>query len=308
LRRLSIPSVSNALNERLPPPLGCWCGHGELRTQFRTKKFGLVRCSACGCYRIDPPPVGGDEESAAFYTDYYGKGQFAEQEAVHEEPLRATRDSRFWRVVERYPDLGQPKEAVADIGCGEGGLCAELKAAGWHSVIGFDLSGTRVARARKRHPGIRFEDRAFPGGDLPAGSLDLVVLDNVVEHLTDPPETLRTVARYLKPSGRVALITPNMLSGQFRLLGRRWTPELSPHSHIFLFTEQPLKKLLTEAGFAVEAMGSYQLPPASLRSIAGELWRGKIKEALWHAMQEAGATYARWIKAGPMLYAVGRRI
>lgn len=290
----------------MPPPIGCWCGRGELRTQFRTKRFGLVRCTACGCYRIDPPPVVGEEESAAFYTDYYAKGQFAENEEICPQPDRATRDSRFWRVVERYPDLGRPREAVADIGCGEGGLCSELKAAGWPSVVGFDLSRARVARARKKHPGIQFQDRAFPGSGLRESSLDLVVLDNVVEHLTDPPETLRTVARFLKPGGRVALITPNMRSGQFRLLGRRWTPELSPHAHIFLFTEDALKELLAECGFALEATGSYQLPPASLRGMARQFWRGELKEALWHAMQEAGASYARLIKAGPMLYAVGR--
>jgi hypothetical protein len=32
----------------------------------------------CGCFRIDPPPISGEEESAQFYTDYYAKGRFAE--------------------------------------------------------------------------------------------------------------------------------------------------------------------------------------------------------------------------------------
>ena len=33
---------------------------------------------------------------------------------------------------------------------------------------------------------------------------------------------------------------------------------------------------------------------------------GQYKEAVWHAMNETGARYARLIKAGPMLYAVSR--
>ncbi len=46
---------------------------------------------------------------------------------------------------------------------------------------------------------IPFESRRF----------DLVVCDNVVEHLTDPGAVFREVARVLKPGGRFLLKTPN---------------------------------------------------------------------------------------------------
>jgi 2-polyprenyl-3-methyl-5-hydroxy-6-metoxy-1,4-benzoquinol methylase len=287
--------------------LGCWCGRGELRTRFRTRRFGLVRCTACGCFRIDPPPISGDEESAHFYTDYYAKGEWANAGEGAPRPGAPTRDSRFWRVVEQVPELDRPRQKVADIGCGEGGLCAELKAAGWPSVIGFDLSRTRVARARKKHPDIEFHDRAFSESGVADSSLDLVILDNVVEHLTDPPATLRSVAQSLRPGGRLVLITPNMRSGQFRLLGRRWTMELSPHAHIFLFTSQALSTLLLMCGLKVEGTGSFHLAPYPVREMLRQWRRGDYKEALWHAMNEAGARYARLIKAGPMVYAVARR-
>jgi 2-polyprenyl-3-methyl-5-hydroxy-6-metoxy-1,4-benzoquinol methylase len=267
----------------------------------------LVRCTVCGCFRIDPPPISSEEEGACFYTDYYAKGQFAEADEISSGPDIPTRGSRFWRVVERVPDLGRPRQKVADIGCGEGGLCAELKAAGWPSVAGFDLSRTRVSRARKKQPGIEFHDRAFPDCGVPERSLDLVIMDNVVEHLTDPPTTLRSVARSLKPGGQLVLITPNMSSGQFRLLGRRWTAELSPHAHIFLFTTQALSRLVSMCGFVVETTGSFHLAPYPVREMLRQWRRGEYKEAVWHAMNEAGARYARLIKSGPMLYAVARR-
>jgi len=186
-------------------------------------------------------------------------------------------------------------------------LCAELKAAGWPSVMGFDLSRTRVARARKKHPDIEFHDRAFTESGVADSSLDLVILDNVVEHLTDPPATLRSVAQSLRPGGRLVLITPNMRSGQFRLMGRRWTVELSPHAHIFLFTSQALSTLVSMCGLEVETTGSFHLAPYPVREMLRQWRRGDYKEALWHAMNEAGARYARLIKAGPMVYAVARR-
>jgi 2-polyprenyl-3-methyl-5-hydroxy-6-metoxy-1,4-benzoquinol methylase len=287
--------------------MGCWCGRGELRTCFRTSRFGLVRCTACGCFRIDPPPISGEEEGAQFYTEYYAKGQLVEADAIAARPGGSTRDSRFWRVVERVPDLGRPRLKVADIGCGEGGLCAELKAAGWPLVAGFDLSRTRIARARGKWPDIEFFDRPFRECGIPEGSLDLVIMDNVVEHLPDPPTTVHSIARSLKPGGRLVLITPNMRSGQFRLLGRRWTVELSPHAHIFLFTAQALSRLVSMCGFAVETTGAFHLAPYPVREMLQQWRRGEYKEAIWHAMNEAGAGYARLIKSGPMLYTVARR-
>jgi 2-polyprenyl-3-methyl-5-hydroxy-6-metoxy-1,4-benzoquinol methylase len=266
----------------------------------------LVRCSACGCFRIDPPPISGEEEGAQFYSDYYAKGQVAQTDGTGARPVSSTRDSRFWKVVERVPDVGRPRQRVADIGCGEGGLCAELKGAGWPFVAGFDLSRSRVSRARKKYPGIEFHDRAFAECGVPEGSLDLVIMDNVVEHLPDPSTTLRSVARSLKAGGRLVLITPNMRSGQFRLLGRRWTVELSPHTHIFLFTAQALSRLVSMCGFGVETTGSFHLAPYPIREMLQQWRRGEYKEAAWHAMNEAGARYARLIKSGPMLYAVAR--
>jgi 2-polyprenyl-3-methyl-5-hydroxy-6-metoxy-1,4-benzoquinol methylase len=290
---------------RPAPPFGCWCGEGELRREFKTHRFGLVRCVACGCYRIDPPPVTQDQESAEFYTQYYSTSEDA-RNLVPEDPA-ATRNSRFWKVVDRFPELAIPRGRVADIGCGEGGLCAELKAAGWPWVVGFDLSRSRIERARRLHPGIGFQARPFPGEGIAEASLDLVVMDNVIEHLTDPASTLRTVARHLARGGRVAVITPNMRSGQFRLLGRRWTPELSPHAHIFLFTPDSLRRLLSMCGLEVETTGSYQMEPYPIGRMIAEFRRREFKEAAWHAMQEAGSFYARLIKSGPMVFAVAKR-
>lgn len=287
--------------------MGCWCGGRELRTCFRTKRFGLVRCTACGCFRIDSPAISREEESAHFYSNYYAKNEFADEDGRVDSPDGPTQDSRFWRVVEQVPELGRPLQNVADIGCGEGGLCVELKAAGWQYVSGFDVSRARIERARKKHPGIEFHDRAFPDCGIPEGSIDLVTMDNIVEHLPDPPATLHSVARSLKPGGRLVLITPNMRSGQFRLLGRRWTVELAPHAHIFLFTAQALSRLVSMCGFAVETTGNFHLAPYPVREMRRQVRRGEYKEAVWHAMNEAGARYARLIRSGPMLYAVARK-
>jgi hypothetical protein len=167
-----------------------------------------------------------------------------------------------------------------------------------------DVSATRIARARRRHPRVEFSDRPLAQSGIEASSLDLAILDNVLEHLPQPAEMLDQVRGLLKATGRLVAITPNMESGNFRLLGRRWTPELAPHAHIYLFTAKALDRLLAVTGFRRIAGGTFHLPASSLASLLSPLARGAWRETVWRAAQEAGGGYGRLVGAGPMLYVV----
>jgi 2-polyprenyl-3-methyl-5-hydroxy-6-metoxy-1,4-benzoquinol methylase len=266
----------------------------------------LIQCRSCGTYRIDPPPIESSDEAAGFYTNYYRSPQ-TDRAATANAPRHdvvQSRGSRFWRVVAAQPGLEAIKQRAADIGCGEGQLCSEMRSAGWPSVIGVDVSSARIARARLRHPEIEFHDQPLERIGLPQRSLDLIVMDNVVEHLPEPAVMVSSLARYLAPEGKLVLITPNMLSGSYRLLGRRWTPELAPHAHVFLFTPSSLTQLVRKTGLEVEAVGSFHLPVYPPRAYLSRLLSGDVKGAIWRAGQEAGGLYGRVIGSGDMLYAV----
>jgi len=214
------------------------------------------------------------------------------------------RSSHFWRVVEKVRTLERAAGAVADIGCGDGHLCAELRAAGWPTVMGFEVSQTRIARARSFYPGIAFYDRPIGKSGIAPGSLDLIVMDSVIEHLPDPGGMLKEFRHFLAPSGHLVVLSPNMESGHFRFLGRRWTGMLAPHAHIFLFTDAALTRLLSNAGYSVDAVGSFHAPPYTPLDYIRRLASGDIKGAIWRAHQELGGFYGRLLDSGPMLYAV----
>lgn len=281
--------------------LACWCGEGGWAPQFRTARFGLVRCTSCGCFRIDPPPIAADDESASFYTSYYSSPNESGNGADV-----AGRRSRFWRVAARVPRLTSVGERALDVGCGEGVLCAELREAGWSEVAGIDVSSSRIARARERHAGIAFYDRPIGETGIERASLDLVTMDNVIEHLPDPVGMLSTLREYVAPGGTLVLITPNMESGNYRLLGRRWTPELAPHAHVFLFTPSSIARLVRWCGYAVEAAGTFHLPPRGWREWLEPVRAGDARLLAWRAVQESGDLFSRVIRSGPMLYVVAR--
>ncbi|MEP7353424.1 MAG: class I SAM-dependent methyltransferase [Acidobacteriota bacterium] len=289
------PIAATGLGQELP----CWCRQGQWAEYFRTKDFGLLRCSECGCFRIDPPAVSAAEELADFYTGYY-------QGKVQAVPAATAvgRTSRYWRVVDKHPALTRVGEAAVDIGCGDGTLCAELKASGWRRVIGIDMSKGRIARARKSHPEVTFFDVPLQDSGEPDNNLDLAILDNVIEHVPDPVEQLVAIRKKLRNGASLVLMTPNMKSGNFRLLGRRWTQELAPHVHLFLFTPASLSRLCEMAGFTVEEAGSFHLAPYSIGKWFSRLFAGELKGALWTAVQEAGSIFSRLIGSGPMVYVV----
>jgi len=296
----------------------CWCGDALLVTPVRGESFRLLLCQACGCYRIDPPPIASADESSEFYTAYYGAAATQESPAgsatspaaraaatVVMDPAAEGRHSRFWDVVRQVPELAKPGGKVIDFGSGEGGLCNELSRSGWTDVTGIEVSRSRAARARQRYPHVRFLDRPLSESVVAPGVTEMCVMDNVIEHLPDPLAVVAELRRYLQPGGKLVVITPNMESGHFRLLGRRWTPELAPHAHIYLFTPASMHRLLAEAGFVVRASGTFHLEVYPFRDWLKRLLSGDVKGAVWRAYQELGGLYGRFVGAGAMLYAVG---
>ncbi len=276
--------------------LSCWCGAWRWFVVIESRRFSLLRCKICLTYRIKSPAVASDVDSSGFYTTYY---KTRVPDAQSEQPKVVPRSTRFWRVVEAYPALEERKGFVVDVGCGEGELCAELAREGWRNIIGVDVAKSRVARAREQHPHLTFLDRPLQAEDVPPEGADLIIMDNVIEHLPQPAEFLQGLRPLLNPRGRIALITPNMESGHFRLLGRRWTQELAPHVHIYLFTANSLRSLLDQAGFETECTGNFHFAAQFPKFTS-------LKAFVWRFMQESGAFYGRCIGNGPMVYAIGR--
>jgi 2-polyprenyl-3-methyl-5-hydroxy-6-metoxy-1,4-benzoquinol methylase len=291
----------------MTPSYPCWCGTHPAGLRGMVAQTRLMHCDACDTYRLDPPPVRTAADATTLYSDYYARATDDGDDVPAGDDRLGPRQSRFWSVVAATPELAQPRRAVADVGCGDGTLCAELSASGWREVSGFDVSTSRVRRCRTRYPSLTFYDRDIAAAGVRPGHFDLMVLDNVIEHVPDPLATVRQLAPFLADDGRLVLITPNMRSGHFRLLGRRWTPELAPHVHVFLFTPSGMARLIAEAGLRVRAAGSFHVPGATWAQWQRRLATADFKGLAWRAHQDLGGLYGRLIGQGPMLYVVAER-
>jgi ubiquinone/menaquinone biosynthesis C-methylase UbiE len=101
--------------------------------------------------------------------------------------------------------------SVLDIGCGDAGVLIAFAEQG-ASCAGIESFEASVERGRMRATdhGVEVDLRLGVAESLPFpdASFDLVMLDNVLEHVDDRALTLREVRRVLKPGGLLYLVTP----------------------------------------------------------------------------------------------------
>ncbi len=140
---------------------------------------------------------------------------------VQPDAARLGNPSFVWRfgqerrlaMIERYVNL-EGRRAL-DLGCGVGEYVRAFARQGAESV-GLDVELPRLVEARERSADGGWhgtESLAGAGEALPFpdGSLDVIVLNEVIEHVDDDRATLREVSRVLSDGGRCVLFAPNRL-------------------------------------------------------------------------------------------------
>lgn len=154
----------------------------------------------------------------------------------------------FYRLrAQRWARMKDTPGSVLEIGCGTGLMLDALRHAGWQ-VMGTERT-ERVAAYARDKMGLNVVSGGLEMVDKNA-RFNLIILFNVLEHLSDPLSILKECAARLKPDGFVVLSVPNFASPQARLQGRMW-PHLDPPRHIVHFTPKSLANTLHYAGLDV---------------------------------------------------------
>ena len=103
-------------------------------------------------------------------------------------------------------ELGLPAGSlVADLACGTGDFCRELRRLG-HRPIGFDFSMGMLRAAPSAAGGPALVNADVTELPLPDGSLDGATCGFALRNLTAVPPLLTESARVLRPGGRIGLL------------------------------------------------------------------------------------------------------
>lgn len=99
---------------------------------------------------------------------------------------------------------------LLDCGCGAGGYASAYAALGAR-VVGLEYQREKLRKAPRERSGIQWilgDACALP---LAAARVDVVVLNEVLEHVPDQERALREAKRVLVPGGKLVLMSPNRL-------------------------------------------------------------------------------------------------
>lgn len=230
--RLKIPCVS--------------CGSERLVGEFEKNGFAYSSCQDCGTLFQSPrPPIVAFE---AFYRDSVSSRYWAEEffPAVAE----ARREKIFRPRVERLSELCRTRdisvERLIDVGAGYGIFLDE-----WRQrypstqVLAVEPSESLAAECRSKGFDV-VEDIAenVKGYD---SSADLVVCFEVLEHVYDPLEFVRTLINLAKPGGYVFVSTLCVDGFDIQMLWDKSNSIFPPH-HINFMSVAGFERLFARAG------------------------------------------------------------
>jgi 2-polyprenyl-3-methyl-5-hydroxy-6-metoxy-1,4-benzoquinol methylase len=159
-------------------------------------------------------------------------------------------------AIGRWEALSMPGKSVLEIGPGTGHLLAAARNAG-RSVTAVESSEVHRAFIRDAW-GIEsiYEDIA----DLPQGlRFDAVVGINVIEHVYNVSEFLRSITNVLAPNGIIYISTANAVSLEATLLGAWWSM-CKDSDHVSLPSLVGIARAAKALNLRAERVWSSELP------------------------------------------------
>lgn len=208
-------------------------------------------------------------------AEFYGWAYFTEGARArgHPDILERARSDLSGRCVTWLRTLLRyraPPARVLEVGCANGAFVGLLAAAGF-DAIGLDLSP-----AVTKHVQDYFDVPVLTGPleaqHIAPGSLDVIVMMDVVEHLTDPLATLTAAAALLAEDGLLLIQTPEFDPRlTFADLERAESPflgQLRPDEHLFLLGRHSIAALLARAGLGAAVFQPAHFPEHDMFLVA----------------------------------------
>ena len=151
---------------------------------------------------------------------------------------------------------------AVDIGCG-GGILAESMAAANARVTGIDMAEgpLAVARLHQHESGANVDYRQATAEELAAseaGEYDVVTCLEMLEHVPDPSQVIKSCAELVKPGGHVffSTINRNPKSFLFAIVGAEYVLKLLPsgtHEYAKFIRPSELEAWARSAGLELTA-------------------------------------------------------
>ncbi|AEH06049.1 class I SAM-dependent methyltransferase [Methanothermococcus okinawensis] len=232
--------------DRINCPL---CNNKNYKTILKkddlSKYYHLVKCKDCGLVFINPLPT--EEDLNRYYNIEYAVPEYQKIKLIK-------KANKILSLLSKYGLSSDAK--ILEIGASHGFFLNEAKKQGF-VPYGVELS-EKACNNAKKYFGINIENVDFLQSSFinKKEYFDVVVLLDVLEHLTNQNEILNGINTVLKRKGILVLTLPNIDSWEFKICGKYWE-WLSPPAHLFYYSPDSIEKMLKKHGFDMVYLETY---------------------------------------------------
>ncbi len=230
----------------------CWCGNLDLEP-FSDEYLLCSRCNTIVLKSLVDKDIFTVKKNE---DGLYGKSYWFEHQekdlGYNNIITRARTDipERVLYWLEVFLKYKIPPANTLELGCSHGGFVAILQLAGFQAS-GLELSPWVVDFARKVFH-VPMLLGPIEKQDIPAASLDAILLMDVLEHIPGPSAVMSNCLKLLKPDGILLIQTPRYQEGKAyqKMLNEAdpFLKLLKAPEHIYLFSQSSITKLFQEIG------------------------------------------------------------
>lgn len=240
------------------------CESGNLGLITGKVRFGkaadVFKCGNCTLTFLD-------QKSFAFPKDFYEK-EYHQTYLTHVEPdafnpqayyEKMKKSTKVW--ADKFLEMLNGDETILDIGCSTGHFI-ELVKHKTKRICGHDLNRQEVEFCR--------EVLNLDVSDQPLherfreGTFDYITMIYVLEHIAEPKSFLEYAKRFLKPTGKMVILVPNI---QDALVNLYDIPEFRSFyyciEHLFYYSPKTIERLFAEVGLRGEIETIQEYPIAN---------------------------------------------
>ena len=220
------------------------------------KKYNIYECKKCGLIFVHPQP-NAKELSKHYPKTYYSlKAKEPRRLKVQIYQILFSKSNSLLKLIlSPLKHLLRSTKVVEggkflDVGCGSGEFLLLMK------KFKMDCYGVEPGKIDKefvkKHK-LKIFNGTLKNAKYKKNYFDVITLSWVFEHLTDPSETIKELARILKPRGLLIISVPQSRSLMYKLFKKCWVGLDTPR-HLFIYSPETIKRYARKAGLKIKKM------------------------------------------------------
>lgn len=228
----------------------CWCRNETLESFSQD----YLICKSCQTLVSKFEDLSSLETVKDDEQDFYGKNYWLEGSLEFPDIHIRSRNDLSERNLHWLKFLLQyqlPPAKILEIGCAHGSFVGLLQHIGFEAY-GMEMSPWVIDYAKKTFDAVLYQG-PIETGCLAQEKFDMIVMMDVVEHLSQPIETLKKCIEHLSDEGQFLIQLPcfpaHLNAQEILNKAHPFEQMMIPNEHLYLFSQESIQKLFNSLGF-----------------------------------------------------------